>query len=279
MPVRRDRGRLVLDLGPTAAEEVERIDVEWPSKRLEDVTLIDTPGIASLSTEVSARAAAFLAVRGRPVGGRRDHLPDAAPALRRPRLPGRVPRHRGGQVGHCQRDGGPVTGRRDRRWPHRRAAVRPNHRGAISHRRGAALAPPSTSSRSPVSSHSRPARCGSRSSRRSARWRGSVATRGNGSSSRSTGSSGRMPRSTCPPTRVASCSIASACSASGCRRSRSAPDATTRPTGRRALPAQRHGRPAAVRLRPVPLPGRRAEGARGDRRGRRAHPADADHLA
>ena len=66
LPVRRDRGRLVLDLGPTAAEEVERIDVEWPSKRLEDVTLIDTPGIASLSTEISARAAAFLAPEDAP---------------------------------------------------------------------------------------------------------------------------------------------------------------------------------------------------------------------
>ena len=66
LPVRRDRGRLVLDLGSTPAEEVERIDVEWPSKRLEDVTLIDTPGIASLSTEISARAAAFLAPEDAP---------------------------------------------------------------------------------------------------------------------------------------------------------------------------------------------------------------------
>lgn len=60
LPVRRDDGRLVIDLGPSPADEVERIEVEWPSKRLEDVTLIDTPGIASLSTEVSARSAAFL---------------------------------------------------------------------------------------------------------------------------------------------------------------------------------------------------------------------------
>ena len=60
LPVRRDDGQLVIDLGSTPADEVERIDVEWPSKRLEDVTLIDTPGIASLSTEVSARSAAFL---------------------------------------------------------------------------------------------------------------------------------------------------------------------------------------------------------------------------
>lgn len=60
LPVRRNDGQLVIDLGSTPAEEVERIEVEWPSRRLEDVTLIDTPGIASLSKEVSARSAAFL---------------------------------------------------------------------------------------------------------------------------------------------------------------------------------------------------------------------------
>lgn len=60
LPVRREDGQLAIDLGATPTDEVERIEVEWPSKRLEDVTLIDTPGIASLSTEVSARSAAFL---------------------------------------------------------------------------------------------------------------------------------------------------------------------------------------------------------------------------
>ncbi|MDF2573327.1 MAG: GTP-binding protein [Agromyces sp.] len=60
LPVRRDDGRLVIDLGGTPTEQVERVEVEWPSKRLEEVTLIDTPGIASLSTDVSARSASFL---------------------------------------------------------------------------------------------------------------------------------------------------------------------------------------------------------------------------
>jgi len=60
LPVRRVEGQLVIDLEPTPSDEVERIVVEWPSKRLEDVTLIDTPGIASLSTDISARATAFL---------------------------------------------------------------------------------------------------------------------------------------------------------------------------------------------------------------------------
>ncbi|WP_248305741.1 dynamin family protein [Agromyces sp. H66] len=60
IPMRRNDGRLVIDLGTATAEETDRIEVEWPSKRLEDVTLIDTPGIASLSSDVSARSAAFL---------------------------------------------------------------------------------------------------------------------------------------------------------------------------------------------------------------------------
>ncbi|MDQ2662333.1 MAG: dynamin family protein [Actinomycetota bacterium] len=60
LPVRREGGQLVIDLGSTSADDVARIEVEWPSKRLEEVTLIDTPGIASLSSEVSARSAAFL---------------------------------------------------------------------------------------------------------------------------------------------------------------------------------------------------------------------------
>ena len=60
IPVRRDDGRLQIGLDGTPPEEVDRIVVEWPSRRLEEVTLIDTPGIASLSTEISARSAAFL---------------------------------------------------------------------------------------------------------------------------------------------------------------------------------------------------------------------------
>lgn len=66
LPVRRDDGRLVIDLGGTPVEEVERVEVEWPSKRLEEVTLIDTPGIASLSTDVSARSASFLTPQDAP---------------------------------------------------------------------------------------------------------------------------------------------------------------------------------------------------------------------
>lgn len=61
MPVRRDDGRLVLDLGDTAAEDVSWIEVGWPLDALKSVILIDTPGIASLSPSTSTRAATFLA--------------------------------------------------------------------------------------------------------------------------------------------------------------------------------------------------------------------------
>lgn len=60
LPVTRSNGKLVLDLGTLTPEEVERIDISWPSRVLRSLILIDTPGIASLSLDVSARSAAFL---------------------------------------------------------------------------------------------------------------------------------------------------------------------------------------------------------------------------
>jgi hypothetical protein len=60
LPVKRVDGRLVFVLGDTRADDVERLEVEWPSPGLRDMTLIDTPGIASLSEEVSARSTSFL---------------------------------------------------------------------------------------------------------------------------------------------------------------------------------------------------------------------------
>jgi hypothetical protein len=60
MPVRRERGRLTIDLGGMLAEEVEWIDVGWPLGALKSMILIDTPGIASLSEDTSARATRFL---------------------------------------------------------------------------------------------------------------------------------------------------------------------------------------------------------------------------
>lgn len=60
MPIRRDAGLLSFDLGGRTAEEIEWIDVGWPLDGLESLILIDTPGIASLSPETSARTMSFL---------------------------------------------------------------------------------------------------------------------------------------------------------------------------------------------------------------------------
>lgn len=60
LPVKRDKGHLVLTLGGVAPEEVHWIDVGWPSAGLRSVILIDTPGIASISQSTSARSTTFL---------------------------------------------------------------------------------------------------------------------------------------------------------------------------------------------------------------------------
>lgn len=60
LPVRRVDGRLDLDTGDLTAAEVDVLEVEWPSESLRSTVLIDTPGIASLSADVSARTARFL---------------------------------------------------------------------------------------------------------------------------------------------------------------------------------------------------------------------------
>lgn len=60
LPVTREDGRLVFSLGDMRADDVERLVVDWPAASLQDLTLIDTPGIASLSQDVSGRSAAFL---------------------------------------------------------------------------------------------------------------------------------------------------------------------------------------------------------------------------
>ena len=60
LPVRRVDDRLVLDLGGFPAEQVAQLDVGWPLPALRSMILIDTPGIASLSTDTSARTTGFL---------------------------------------------------------------------------------------------------------------------------------------------------------------------------------------------------------------------------
>ncbi len=57
----REDGAIEVDLEDRNVESIDRLMVEWPVKTLKDMTLIDTPGIASLSTEISQRSHSFLA--------------------------------------------------------------------------------------------------------------------------------------------------------------------------------------------------------------------------
>ncbi|MBU2665349.1 dynamin family protein [Actinoplanes bogorensis] len=63
-PFTRRDGAVRIDLG-RPAEQVDRLEVRVPSARLRRHTLIDTPGIESLSTDVSARTYDFLDGGGR----------------------------------------------------------------------------------------------------------------------------------------------------------------------------------------------------------------------
>ena len=56
----REDDALDIQLGGIPAERVDHLEVAWPSNRLRDLTVLDTPGIASLSTSVSARTHAVL---------------------------------------------------------------------------------------------------------------------------------------------------------------------------------------------------------------------------
>ncbi len=57
----RDGGALDIDLGRWSAAEVDHLEVGWPTPRLREVTLIDTPGIASISADISERTHRVLA--------------------------------------------------------------------------------------------------------------------------------------------------------------------------------------------------------------------------
>jgi hypothetical protein len=67
---RRDEGELQVVLNGVAESDVQYLDVRWPASALERVTLIDTPGLASLNDENSRRTREFLDHDG-------DHAPDA----------------------------------------------------------------------------------------------------------------------------------------------------------------------------------------------------------
>lgn len=66
LPLTRTDGRLEFDLRGSSPDDVDRLLVDWPSRSLRTTTLIDTPGIASLSTHISARSIALLAPDDQP---------------------------------------------------------------------------------------------------------------------------------------------------------------------------------------------------------------------
>ena len=60
LPVDRRDGALVIDLQGARADDVDHLEVDWPTGSLRVATLIDTPGIASMSAEVGRRTLRFL---------------------------------------------------------------------------------------------------------------------------------------------------------------------------------------------------------------------------
>lgn len=60
LPTRRQDDRLELELDGLDADQVEALDITWPAAPLEEFTLVDTPGMASISTEVGLRTTEFM---------------------------------------------------------------------------------------------------------------------------------------------------------------------------------------------------------------------------
>ena len=56
----RSGGRLDVRLGATAERDVAHLEVSWPTSALEAITLVDTPGLASIDSDNSRRTRDFL---------------------------------------------------------------------------------------------------------------------------------------------------------------------------------------------------------------------------
>src|SRR5689334_6875305 len=54
-PYHRRDGALEVDLGTWTADDIDHLEIGWPTMRLSELVLIDTPGIASIASEVSER--------------------------------------------------------------------------------------------------------------------------------------------------------------------------------------------------------------------------------
>lgn len=61
LPLRLDDAEASIDLDGHPIDDVDHLEVTYPTQHLRGLTLIDTPGVASISDQVSARATSFLA--------------------------------------------------------------------------------------------------------------------------------------------------------------------------------------------------------------------------
>ena len=64
VPFHREEGALTVELGGQSVDDIRRMVVEWPSSSLKHLTLIDTPGLDSVSAATSQRTLAFLGADG-----------------------------------------------------------------------------------------------------------------------------------------------------------------------------------------------------------------------
>ena len=63
---RRGAGAVEVDLGDWSAADIDAIEIRWPTERLRELTLLDTPGIASIRADISARTQRLLGEDERP---------------------------------------------------------------------------------------------------------------------------------------------------------------------------------------------------------------------
>jgi len=59
-PFTRDGDRVLFDLAGHPPEEIDRLVIDWPAEILKSVTIIDTPGIGSVSRSISAQTESML---------------------------------------------------------------------------------------------------------------------------------------------------------------------------------------------------------------------------
>jgi hypothetical protein len=62
LPFKRDSGTLRIELEESLEGGIERLEIGWPSARLQQMTLVDTPGIGSTDDLAGERTAAFFAL-------------------------------------------------------------------------------------------------------------------------------------------------------------------------------------------------------------------------